>query len=189
VHFFQSGEHGVGFAQGDPVLGEWPQLMLNWATANGFLTGKRRMALRGIVKLDGEPLARGEVVFTPIDSPGAPTVVGYVFNTGPTRGEFNVDKDHGPIAGRYSVKVVQVASRWMSNSVNPMQVKMGQKQRNGTMTDEDRKEWIDWARKRDLSPSLETEQVFARQHPNNSTDLIVDIKDNQTRLDVEVFSH
>ena len=101
-----------------------------------------------------------------------------------------LSKEHGPVAGRYRVQVVQVATRWMSNSVNPMQVKMQQKQRNGTMTEEDRKEWIDWARQRDLSPSLETERIFTRQHPNNPSDLIVDIKDSgENRLDVEVFTH
>lgn len=189
AHFFQSGEHGVGFALGDPVLGEWPELMFTWVRANGFLTGERRVALRGIVKLDGQPLARGEVVLTPIDIVGAPPIVGYVFNTGPTRGEFVVGQDRGAVPGRYRVEVRQDAERWMSNAVNPMQVKMQQKQRSGTLTEADRKEWIEWARKRDLSPSLQTQRVYRRQRPGSAEDLIVEVKSGEeARIDIDMTS-
>src|SRR5205085_4371497 len=87
-HFFTNGEHGVGFAQGDPVLGEWPNLMFNWMRTSGFLTAQPHIAAEGIVKLNGEPLPHGYVIFTPLDKAGAPPVVAYVFNTGQVLGQF-----------------------------------------------------------------------------------------------------
>src|SRR5262245_51699718 len=56
AHFFVDGEHGVGFAQGGPVLGKWPNLMFKWLWAGGFLTNEARVAVEGTVKVDGEPL-------------------------------------------------------------------------------------------------------------------------------------
>ncbi|MEP7274236.1 MAG: alpha/beta hydrolase, partial [Acidobacteriota bacterium] len=67
AHFFLSGEHGVGFALGDPVLGEYPGLLMNWMIGNGFLTGGRRFSVSGVVKLDHVPLIRGMIILTPVD--------------------------------------------------------------------------------------------------------------------------
>ena len=67
AHFFQNGIHGTGFAVGDPVLGQWTNLMYNWMTAGGFLTRKQQVALAGIVKLDGSPLLKGIVILTPVE--------------------------------------------------------------------------------------------------------------------------
>jgi acetyl esterase/lipase len=193
AHFFQSGEHGVALAQGDPVLGVWPNLLFNWVRGNGFLTDKPRVAIRGIVKLDGEPLPRGEVILTPLDPPaaplGAPPVVGRVFNTGPTRGEFAVPQGQGPVPGRYRVEVRQDATRWLSNSRDPVQLKMAQKQRAGTLTDADRQEWIDSARKRDLSPSIEDQRVYRHKRPGDKEEMVVEIREGgENRVDLEVLS-
>jgi acetyl esterase/lipase len=190
AHFFANGEHGVGFAQGDPVLGAWPDLMFNWMRAGGFLTARPRVALRGMVKLDGEPLARGSVILTPVDAgPRAPPAVGYVFNTGPTRGEFVVRKNLGPVPGRYRVEVRQDATRWLSNARDPMQLAVREKMRAGTFTDEDRRAWNEATRKRDLSPSIEGQRVYRRKRPNDAEELTVEIKAGQeNRVDVEVFS-
>ena len=76
IHFFERGPHGTGFALGDPVLGEWPNLLFKWLRQRGLLTGAQRMALEGIVKLDGEPLPSGTIIFQPVDQLGAPSVVG-----------------------------------------------------------------------------------------------------------------
>jgi predicted esterase len=35
AHFFRNGIHGTGFAIGDPILGEWTNLLHNWMTAGG----------------------------------------------------------------------------------------------------------------------------------------------------------
>jgi len=38
MHIFEHGRHGVGLAQDDPVLAEWPKLCERWMTRHGFLT-------------------------------------------------------------------------------------------------------------------------------------------------------
>jgi acetyl esterase/lipase len=37
LHIFQKGPHGVGLALGDPALGEWPKLLINWLRGLGLL--------------------------------------------------------------------------------------------------------------------------------------------------------
>jgi hypothetical protein len=189
AHFFADGEHGVGFALGDPVLGEWPGLLLRWMRANGLLTGAERVAIRGIVTLDGEPLARGSVIFTPIDSPGAPPVVATVFNTGPVRGEFAVKAARGPTPGRYRVEVRLDATRWMSNARDPVLQEMLPKLRAGTLSEDDRRRWIAHARGRNLSPSIDGQRVYPKHRPGDRGDIVVEIKGGgENRLDLEVVT-
>ena len=133
------------------------------------------------------------MILTPLDPPaaplGAPPVVGRVFNTGPTRGEFAVPQSQGPVPGRYRVEVRQDATRWLSNSRDPVQLKMAQKQRAGTLTDADRQEWIDYARKRDLSPSIEGQRVYRHKRPGDREEMVVEIREGaENRVDVELTS-
>lgn len=188
AHFFERGEHGVGFAQGDPVLGTWPGLMFNWARARGLTTGQKRMPVTGVVKVDGEALPHGSVVFTPIDGVGAPPATAYVLNGGPARGQYTIPADRGLTPGRYRVEVRQDATRWLSNSRDPVQQKMSQKQRAGTLTDDDRKEWHEYARKRDLSPSIEGLRVYRTPRPGDGKDWIVEVKAGDNRFDLDVAS-
>lgn len=37
LHVFETGRHGVGLAQNDPVLSEWPHLCERWLKMHGFL--------------------------------------------------------------------------------------------------------------------------------------------------------
>jgi acetyl esterase/lipase len=37
LHIFQKGPHGVGLDLGDPALGEWPTLLINWLRGLGLL--------------------------------------------------------------------------------------------------------------------------------------------------------
>jgi len=37
LHIFQKGPHGVGLDLGDPALGEWPRLLINWLGGLGLL--------------------------------------------------------------------------------------------------------------------------------------------------------
>jgi hypothetical protein len=191
AHFLAHGVHGVGFAQGDPVLGAWPELMWTWLRAGGFLTHASRVAIRGVVTLDGEPLARGYVIFTPLDPDArvVPPVVAYVVNTGPVRGEFSLSATQGPTPGRYRVEVRQDATRWMSNSRDPIMSAMSAKQRNGTLTDDERREWIAYARKRDLSPSIADQRVFRSKRPDDRSDMIVEIKSGrENRINLDLVS-
>jgi predicted esterase len=191
AHFFARGVHGVGLAQGDPVLGAWPELLWSWLRAGGFLTPARRVAIRGVVTLDGEPLARGCVILTPLDSnpPVAPPVVAYVVNTGPVRGEFMLPASQGPTPGRYRVEIRQHASRWVSNSRDPVMSRMASKLRNGTLTEDERREWVAYARKRDLSPSITEERVFRSKRLDEPSDIILEVKgQGENRIDLEIFS-
>lgn len=188
AHFFRNGEHGSGFALGDPILGTWPSLMHNWLVAGGFLTDKPQHVLSGVVRLDGKPLLKGLVILTPVDQPTAPTVVAYVHNTGTGElGRFLVPGNQGPIAGKYRVEVRQDAIRWTSNSRDPFMIRMMSKQRENTLTEEDIKEWGTYLRKRDLSPSIYDQRVFPHQHPGDKSDYTMEIKEGADLL-IEVFS-
>lgn len=188
AHFFRNGEHGTGFAIGDPILGEWPKLMYTWLKVGGFLTDKPQHSLSGVVKLDGVPLVRGMVILTPVDEPGAPPVVVYVTNTGTGElGRFSISDSRGPIAGKYKIEVRQDATRWTSNSRDPFMITMMAKQRDNALTGDDKKEWGEYLRKRDLSPSIYNQRVYGRQHPTDKKDYIIEIN-AATEVLIEVFS-
>ena len=128
------------------------------------------------------------VILTPVDQPGAPPVVVYMNNTGTGElGRFNVPRSQGPIEGKYRVEVRQDATRWTSNSRDPFMIKMMTKQREGTLTEQDRKEWSEFLRKRDLSPSIDDQRVFPRQHPNDKNDYVMNVTDGAD-MSIEVFS-
>jgi acetyl esterase/lipase len=38
MHIFQNGPHGVGLDLGDPVLSQWPTLLVNWLRGRGLLS-------------------------------------------------------------------------------------------------------------------------------------------------------
>lgn len=188
AHFFRNGIHGTGFALGDPVLGQWTTLLHNWMESGGFLTDKPQVPLAGVVKFNGSPLLSGMVILTPIDNKEAPPVIVYIRNTGTGElGRFLMPKSQGPIEGRYKVEVRQDATRWTSNSREPFMIAMTEKQSRNTLTDADKKAWADYLRKRDLSPSIDKQHVYARKHPNDKAPYIVDIKNGKEVL-IEVFS-
>lgn len=188
AHFFRNGIHGTGFGLGDPILGQWTNLLNNWMTESGFLTSKPQMALAGVVKLDGAPLLDGMIIFTPVDNKELPGVTVFIRNTGTTElGSFIVPKGQGPVAGRYKVEVRQDATRWTSNSREPFMIAMTDKQSKGTLTDADRTAWGDYLRKRDLSPSIYNQRIYKHKHPHDKNDYIVDLKDGQEIM-INVFS-
>jgi hypothetical protein len=188
AHFFQNGIHGTGFALGDPVLGQWTNLLHNWLMVGGFLTDKSRVSLSGVVKLDGTALNKGMVILTPVENKDMPPVIVYINNTGTGElGRFLVPQSQGPVEGKYKVEVRQDATRWTSNSREPFMIRMMEKQRSGTLTETDRKEWSDYLRKRDLSPSINNQKVYPRQHPKDKGDYVITIKNGAEAL-IEVFS-
>ena len=73
AHFFQTGEHGVALRPGRSGPRRVARADVQLGPSNGWLTGKPRVAVNGMVKLDGEPLPRGEVILTPLDPPAAPS--------------------------------------------------------------------------------------------------------------------
>lgn len=185
VHFFTDGPHGTGMALGDPILGQWPNLLYSWMRHRGFLTSVPRVAIKGLVKVDGEPLARGSVIFRPVDTIGAPAVVGYIFNSTPggARGEYVVNANLGPIPGRYRVEVREEAKRWLSNFNNPMIKKLSAFDR---LSDVEKKELLDYGRTRNLEPSVENQRVYRKARPSDANELVVEVKSGANRVDVEV---
>jgi hypothetical protein len=56
-------------------------------------------------------------------------------------------------------------------------------------TEEDRREWHEYARKRNLSPSIEGQRIYRRQRPKDKNELTAEIKAGvENRLQIEVFS-
>jgi acetyl esterase/lipase len=188
AHFFQNGIHGTGFALGDPVLGQWTTLLHNWLRGGGFLTDKLRKPLTGVVKLDGIPLVKGMIILTPEKNNDLPPVVVYINNTGTGElGRFLVPEKQGPVEGKYIVEVRQDATRWISNSREPFMIQMMEKQSKGTLTETDTKEWGEYIRKRNLSPSIDKQRIYSRQHPSDKHEYIIDIRNGEDIL-IEVFS-
>ena len=59
--------------------------------------------------------------------------------------------------------------------------------RADSLTDEDRREWGAYLRKRNLNPSIDNSWLFSKQKPSDSSDYMVDIKPGEELL-IEVFS-
>jgi hypothetical protein len=161
--------------------------MQGWLRTSGFLTEAPRVALRGRVTIDGEPLPRGSVVLTPLADAGAPAVIAYAFGTGAGPGEFVLPAERGPTAGLYRVEVRQDATRWLSNSRDPVQQKMQAKLREGgALTPDEVTAWVASARAKDHSPSLDGQRVHRRLRPADRQDVTVDIKAGaEARLDLD----
>ena len=186
VHFFEKGPHGVGFALGDPVLGEYPNLLFNWMRLKGFLTGEKRVPVEGIVKLDGAPFPRGTIIFHPLDKVGAAPLVGYVFNTGKVRGEYKIAANVGAVPGKYRVEVRQDAVHWVSNANNPM-IPNYRLLKSGT--DAEKQEVTDFARTRNLEPTIENQRIYRKINPGDTQEIFAQIKgQGSIRFVVEIFS-
>jgi acetyl esterase/lipase len=41
AHFYQAGPHGTALSPGDPLLGQWPELMIRWLEESGVIAGQR----------------------------------------------------------------------------------------------------------------------------------------------------
>jgi acetyl esterase/lipase len=187
AHFFQNGDHGVGMALGDRVLGKWPNVMWLWLGQNGFLSKTTRTAIEGIVTLDGKPLPRGYVIFRNENDSG----VGYVFNTGPVPGYYEIPASRGLPPGKYTVEIRQDAARWMSNSRDPIFQEISAKLRNGggKLEKADEEKWIASARKKDFSPTLPNQRVFLTRTPSDSRPLEVEVlRGSRQVLDFEIKS-
>jgi len=174
AHFFQKMEVAAESAQGNVALGTWPDLFYNWVRAYGFLTDLPRVAIRGSVSLDGRPLPHGYVILTPLNIVGAGPIVARVFNAtaGVAIGAFSVPANQGPVPGKYRVDVRQNANRWLSNSFSA-----------------DLYRDPAFGHSRILSPSIDDQHSYTKQHPTDKEDMIIEIKpDNNPDLNITVFS-
>ena len=186
AHFFARADGASGLAPDQASLGPWPEMLHAWLRASGFLTDAPRLAIKGMVYLDGQPLAHGYVIFTPVDHAAAGTgpVIGRVLNStvGVPIGEFSLPAEQGPAAGRYGVEVRQNMTRWLSNSFSgelvnargvpsPAQVYFGHHRR--------------------LEPSIDDQHAYAKVHPSDREEATIEFQPGAAanlQLKIEVFS-
>jgi len=176
IHIFPNGEHGVGLASGDAVLGVWPQLMYDWIRAQNLLTDSPRIALSGHVKLDGQPLPHGSITFIPLDKPGAPSVTAYIMNTDTATADYKFSHNAGPVPGKYRVEVREDAAKWMSNNRDPFN-RAAPAERAAHIRSPG------WG-----APTIDNVHIFAKARPGDADNLTVEIEPGDSKLDVEVFS-
>jgi acetyl esterase/lipase len=107
LHVYQNGPHGVGLAPGDPVLFTWKERLQDWLRSNGILTTTARAAVKGEVKLNGEPLRWGMIALYPDRAGDAaaeaalPIACAMV-----SRGKFDIPAWRGAPLGKCRVQVV-----------------------------------------------------------------------------------
>ncbi len=99
LHIYESGPHGVGLSQGDPVLGTWAGHLRDWLRNRGFFKPSERAAVQGTVTINGAPVSWGFVVFRPRDE-AAPVASARVRN-----GRFKLDAANGPVLGENLITV------------------------------------------------------------------------------------
>ncbi len=100
LHIYQKGQHGLGLGAGSPVLKSWGARLEDWLRTNGFLTAAKRMPLKGEITIDGSPIARGWITYTPKNDPDAPLIPGYLRNS-----RFSLKQNDGPVPGDYLVDI------------------------------------------------------------------------------------
>ena len=186
AHFFARADVASGLAADQASLGPWPEMLHAWLRASGFLTEAPRLALKGMVYLDGQPLAQGYVIFTPVDtaSSGTGPVIGRVLNStaGVPIGEFSLPAAQGPVAGRYRVDVRQNMTRWLSNSFSGDLVNA-----RGAPTPAQ----AYFGHHRQLEPSIDDQHSYVRVHPTDREEATIEFQpgaQDNLQLKIEVFS-
>jgi acetyl esterase/lipase len=107
LHVYQNGPHGVGLAPGDPVLSTWKERLHDWLRTNGFLSAAPRAAVKGEIKLNGEPLRWGMIALFPdrggngVEEDKLPIAFAMV-----SRGKFDIPASRGAPLGPCRVQVV-----------------------------------------------------------------------------------
>lgn len=106
LHVYQNGPHGVGLAPSDPVLSTWTERLHAWLRTNGILAPQKRVAVKGTVRLNGEPVTRGVITFTPVrDSKTEEQQLPVAANS-LARGQFSIPAFRGPVVGRCRIGIV-----------------------------------------------------------------------------------
>jgi hypothetical protein len=179
AHFFASGPHGVGFAQADPILGEWPHLFLNWMRAKQFLQDQKSVPTTGIVKIDGKPIELGYVVFQPRGrSPHISARTAYIFNRSGEKGAFQLPE--GLALGEYDATVYQMASKWSSVWAEPLLTRIQSKLNRGEkLSESEVEDWKNWAAARRYEPTLpdlaQVKTIQVQVTPENAANLLIDV--------------
>jgi len=113
LHVFGGdGAHGRGLHAGDPYTGQWPTLLVNWLRRNALLTDRERVAVEGVMTIDGVPMFAGWITFTPVDEtnlPAASIFYNDKYRNAARHGRYFIEQKFGPTPGRYRVEVQHVS--------------------------------------------------------------------------------
>lgn len=102
LHIYQQGPHGVGLANEHPALANWIGAAGTWLRQNALLTGGKRQAVSGTIKVNGQPLKFGTVALKPT-KPGDPVGWAMVRN-----GAFSIPTSSGPVPGTCGISVTDM---------------------------------------------------------------------------------
>jgi hypothetical protein len=80
---------------------------------SGFLTGKQRASVEGLIRIDGEPAYIAWVTFIPLESDVDPVAAGMVVGWVEI-GRYRIPARHGPAPGLHRVEVRHVARGMMN---------------------------------------------------------------------------
>ena len=104
LHIYQNGPHGVGMAGGDPVVHSWLARLHGWMKTSGFLTTAKRAAVKGTVRLNGNPLRWGSISFQPEDK-NEPVAWSMI-----SRGSYRVPASRGAVVGKARIVIRNLGS-------------------------------------------------------------------------------
>jgi acetyl esterase/lipase len=104
LHVYQNGPHGVGLAPADPAVYGWKDRLADWLQANGFLVDVKRVAVKGRITLNAQPLRWGMVAFVPKE-PNRPRAWAMVSN-----GIYSIPLARGVSAGENRVMIYNLGS-------------------------------------------------------------------------------
>ena len=104
LHIYQQGPHGVGLANEHPALSQWIVAAGTWLRQNGLLVSGARQAIKGEVKLNGEPMKWGTIAFKP-ENTNAPVAWAMV-----SGGKYNIPASSGTTPGKCSVVVTSMGA-------------------------------------------------------------------------------
>jgi acetyl esterase/lipase len=108
LHVYQQGPHGVGLANGNPVLTTWKERLADWLKVNGFLTKAAKQAASGKISVGDKPLRWGTIGFYPVGQPLAPVAWAMV-----SQGNYRFSPAGSPVEGMHRVVI------WNWGSVEP----------------------------------------------------------------------
>jgi dienelactone hydrolase len=100
LHIYRYGPHGIGLSPGDPATSTWKDRLADWLKVSGFLADAERAAVEGVIRVKGQPLRWGTIIFVPTDNPHKPSAFGMVSN-----GNFKIAAGSGPAVGKCRLEV------------------------------------------------------------------------------------
>jgi len=104
LHIYQQGPHGVGLANEHPALAQWIVAAGTWLRQNGLLVSGARQAIKGEVKLNGEPMKWGTIAFKP-ENTNAPVAWAMV-----SGGKYSIPASSGTTSGKCGVVVTSMGA-------------------------------------------------------------------------------